>query len=358
MKKVFRGALCACMASLALASCEPVEPGALGNVSDVSSNPVFMLEVNPANGEIYLGLSGSKYVYSGKVYRYASDGSLIDDIDVLCNPCRAAFLEAGGDAPESMPDVFFLCQGTWGQNNAEVSAYNSRLKNCVDDYYYRQNGQYLGDTGQDMLWHDGYLYVSVSGSSYVAKLDSEGKEVARRAITAEEGQPRYLAAEGEYVYVTLYSGKVAKMKASDLSVVGYAMVGKNPESIVKYKNQLLVANSGWSNDSTLTVIDVETFTPEKTIIVEHNPQQLVVSGDSVYLLAYGKDYNTTIQSVDVARGTARTIAAATHAVAYNGRLYMCNSVTDYDTDTYETHNTFFTYDVATATLNNVSFLDE
>ena len=136
------------------------------------------------------------------------------------------------------------------------------------------------------------------------------------------------------------------------------MVGEDPESIVKYKNQLLVANSGWSNDSTLTVIDVETFTPEKTIIVEHNPQQLVVSGDSVYLLAYGKDYNTTIQSVDVARGTARTIAAATHAVAYNGRLYMCNSVTDYDNDTYETHNTFFTYDVATATLNNVSFLDE
>ncbi len=288
MKKVYRGALCACLAGFVLASCEPVDQG-------------------------------------------------------------------GDEAPVvSSPDVFILCEGLWEFNNADVSAYNSTLKQCSGDYYYRQNGQYLGDTGQDILWHDGYLYVSVSGSSYVAKLDNQGREVARRAISPEEGQPRYLAAEGDDLYVTLYSGQVAKMRTSDLNIVDYAPVGKNPEDIALYKGLLLVANSGWGEDSTLTVIDVETFEPVKTICVEHNPQHLVVSGDSVYLLAYGKDYNTTVQSIDVARGTARTITHATHAVAYDNTLYLCRSVTDYAT--YQTTNTYFSYDIATATLGSANYL--
>lgn len=289
MKKVYRGALCACMAGLVLASCEPVDLG-------------------------------------------------------------------GDEAPVvSKPDVFILCEGLWQANNADVSAYNSSLMRCTGDYYYRQNGQYLGDTGQDILCHDGYLYVSVSGSSYVAKLDCQGREVARRAISPEEGQPRYLAAEGDYIYVTLYSGRVAKLKASDLSVVDYASVGRNPEGIAVYKGQLLVANSGWGGDSTLTVIDIANFAPEKTIAVEYNPQQLVVSGDSVYLLAYGKDYNMTLQSVDVAQGTARTITPATHAVAYGGTLYLCNSVTDYTTN--KTANSFFSYDIAAATLADANYIE-
>ncbi|MBR3859393.1 MAG: hypothetical protein IKJ18_05205 [Bacteroidaceae bacterium] len=363
MKKVFRGALCACLAGLVLASCEPVDQGGSGgqNVADVESNPVYMMEVNPANGEFYVGLAGSKYVYSGKVYRYGIDGLLIDDFDVLCNPSRAAFLGNVKDSVKDTPDVFILCEGLWQQNNAEVSAYNSHSMQCIDDYYYRQNDQYLGDTGQDILWYNGYLYVSVSGSSYVAKLDSEGREVARCAISATEGQPRYLAAEGDYLYVTLYSGRVAKMKTSDLSVVDYAPVGKNPEDVVVYKDMLLVANSGWGYDNTVTIIDVATFDSIGSITVEWNPQQLVVAGDSVYLLANGQyddnwncDY--PVQSIRVEERTARTIAHATHATAYSGKLYMCNSVVDYTTG--KTVNSFFTYDVETAILDNTNFLDE
>lgn len=286
-----------------------------------------------------------------KVFSGAMCAFMVSLVLTSCEPANE-----GGEARPlvSNPDVFILCEGLWEANNAEISAYNSTLMQCTEDYFYRVNRRYLGDTGQDILYHDGYLYVSVSGSSYVAKLDLQGCELCRRSISLEEGQPRYLAAQGDYIYVTLYSGRVAKMRASDLIVEGYAEVGLNPESIVVYEDQLLVANSGWGNDSTMTVIDAVTFQPSKTIAVEHNPQRLVVSGDSVYLLAYGKDYVTSLQSVDVAQGIARTIADATHAVAYDGVLYLCNSVTDYSTLT--TRNTFFSYDVATATLNNANFL--
>lgn len=292
MKKVYRSALCACVAGLVLASCEPVIGG---------------------------------------------DEALV----------------------VSRPDVFILCEGQYGFNNADITAYKSDSMLCTGEYYLEQNGQYLGDTGQDILYHNGYLYVSVYGSSYVAKLSLEGKELTRYSFSAEEGQPRYLTAEGEYLYVTLYSGQVAKMKTSDLSVVGYAPVGKNPEGIVVYKDLLLVANSGWGEDNTVTVIDIATFDSIASITVEWNPQQFVLSGDSIFLLANGQydeywncDY--PVQSIDVEKRTARTVAYAAYAVAYGNTLYLCHSVTDWAT--YETSNTFFTYNVKSGVIGTESFL--
>ena len=293
MKKVFRSALCACVAGFVLASCEPVDQG--------------------------------------------------DD-----------------EAPVvSKPDVFILCEGLYQANNADITAYKSDDMLCTGEYYLKQNGQYLGDTGQDILYHNGHLYVSVYGSSYIAKLNLDGQELERRPFSAEEGQPRYLAAKGDYIYVTLYSGRVAKMRASDLSVVDYAPVGKNPEGIAVYKDQLLVANSGWGNGNTVTVIDGGTFKTVGTITVEWNPQQFVLAGDSVYLLAngqYDENWNCDypVQSINVAERTAHTITYATKAVAYDGTLYLCNSVTDWTT--YKTTNEFFSYDVVTATIDRTPFL--
>ena len=293
MKKVYRSALCACVAGFVLASCEPVDQG-------------------------------------------------------------------GDEAPVvSTPDVFILCEGSYQANNADITAYKSDSMQCTGEYYLKQNRQYLGDTGRDILYHDGYLYVSVYGSSYVAKLNLDGEELRRYSFSAEEGQPRYLTAEGDYLYVTLYSGRVAKMRASDLNVVDYAPVGMNPEDIVVYRDQLLVANSGWGNDNTLTVIDMAAFKPVTTITVEWNPQQFVLAGDSIYLLAkgqYDENWNCDypVQSIDVDKCTARTVAYAAFAVAYGDTLYMCHSVTDWTT--YETTNTFFTYDVKSGVVGAESFL--
>lgn len=310
MKKVYRSVLCACLAGFVLASCEPVIGG----------------DEELGKGESSVG------------------GSISGD----------SILSVVGK-----PDVFILCEGTYQANNADISAYKSDSMLCVGEYYLVQNGQYLGDTGQDILYHNGFLYVSVYGSSYIAKLNVEGQELCRYSFSPEEGQPRYLAAEGEHLYVTLYSGQVAKMRASDLSVVDYAPVGMNPEGIVVYKDQLLVANSGWGYDNTVTIIDKATFDSIASITVEWNPQQFVLAGDSVYLLANGQyDANWNcdypVQSIDVAKRAARTITHATRAVAYEGTLYLCNSVTDWAT--YETTNTFFTYDVEADTLSNASFL--
>ena len=293
-----------------------------------------------------------------KVFRSAVCACLAGCVLASCESEKGSYVP---EATMSDPDVFILCEGLYQANNADISAYRTDSMHCVGEYYLTQNGRYLGDTGQDILYHNGYLYVSVYGSSYVAMLDIEGKELTRYSFSAEEGQPRHLAAEGDYLYVTLYSGQVVKLQASDLSAVGYAAVGMNPEGITIHQGQLLVANSGWGYDNTVTVIDVATFQPVKTITVEWNPQQFVVSGDSVYLLANGEydenwNCNYPVQHIDIESAKVRTIGYAARAVAYDGTLYLCHSTTDWTT--YETKNTFFTYDVATATIDNSSFLQD
>ena len=110
----------------------------------------------------------------------------------------------------------------------------------------------------------------------------------------------------------------------------------------------------------MTVIDIATFDPIASITVEWNPQQLVVAGDSVYLLAngqYDENWNCDypVQSINVDERTARTIAHATRAAAYDGILYLCHSATDWTT--YETRNRFFSYNVESATVDTTSFLN-
>ena len=107
-------------------------------------------------------------------------------------------------------------------------------------------------------------------------------------------------------------------------------------------------------ENTVTIIDMASFDSIASITVEWNPQQFVLAGDSVFLLAYGKDYCMTIQRIDVEKRTARTITNATHAVAYGDTLFLCNSLTDWTT--YETTNTFFTYDVKSGVVGTESFI--
>lgn len=255
--------------------------------------------------------------------------------------------------------AFFLNEGKMGNNNAGITFYApNKDADQVDDIYEVQNKKGLGDTGQDMIKYDNHIYVTVFGSKLLLKLNSAGVEQARISFSEEDGQPRYLTAEDGKLYVTLSSGKVAKINASDLKTEGYVNVGKNPEEIVEEDGFLYVVNSGYGTDSTLSVINRKDFTLSKTINVAKNPFKLIESEDQIFVLAYGALYpdplTYPVQKIDVANEKATTIAKATNMCEYEGTIYFVYSETDWAT--YQTTNTFFSYNVKSGTLNEKSFL--
>ena len=256
--------------------------------------------------------------------------------------------------------AFVLNAGSSNSNNSGLAFYApNKDGDFIADIYQKQNSKGLGDLGQDIIEYDNYMYVSVYGSKQLLKLNSAGVEQARLSFSESDGAPRNLTADDGKIYVTLYSGQVAKVDAKTMKIEGYAPVGKNPEEIAESDDYLYIANSGWGKDSTVTVIDTKTFTVSRTIKVATNPEKVLESEDYIFVQGYGgnyPDYTYPVQRIDPATGTVTTVAKATNMCEYNGIIYLVYSETDWST--YTTTNTFSSYNVRTGTLNNSTFMTD
>ncbi len=254
--------------------------------------------------------------------------------------------------------ILILNEGSYQGNNASITAYNPKTGGITADLYYALNDKKLGDAGQDMIAYGNRVYITVYGSSRLVKLDSLGKELKAITFSPAEGQPRYMAAEDGKLYVTLWSGQVARIDTTDLTIEKYVTVGANPEQIVEENNKLYVANSGYGAGTTVSVINLGTFTVEKTITVALNPNLIVEAADDIYVLSYGNfgDVPYALQRLNVANGTYDPIAVATKMTAHKDMIYLVNSVTDWSVKPSVTTNQFFTYNAKTRKLNENSFL--
>ena len=255
--------------------------------------------------------------------------------------------------------VFILNEGSFKQNNAGITFYApNKDGSFIADIYSMQNKKGLGDTGQDMILYNDYIYVTVYNSNLLLKLNTAGVEQKRLTFNKEDGQPRHLLALDGKIYVTLYSGKVAKIDAETFTIEGYANVGDNPEGIAYANGFLCVANSGMGKGSTVTIIDARSMLVTNTITVAQNPEKVLVSEGKFFVQGYGgsyPNYTYPVQYVDISTGSVKTIAKATNFCEYRGTIYMVYSDTDWKT--YKTTNTFSSYNVRSGTLNSSNFLN-
>lgn len=259
--------------------------------------------------------------------------------------------------------AFILNQGKSKDNNANITFYapnkdaKANSNNLIYKLYYLQNGEALGDTGQDIIEYEDNIYVILYGSSKMVKLNTACVKEAEISFSEEDGKPRYMAADNGKIYVTLYSGKVARIDASSMKIEAYVGVGKNPEQIVKSNGKLYVANSGWGAEKTVSVINLNSFSKEKDIEVVINPNLLLEANNEIFVISYGNfaDIPYTFQRIK-ADGTSEKIATASYFASHNGIIYLIHSdITDWKE--YAGTNKFFSYDTKTHQLNNTSFLN-
>ena len=269
----------------------------------------------------------------------------------------------GGSAGAGNNFVYILNEGSYQGNNATIDRYapleNNGAGALYTDIFAAQNGFALGDTGQDMIAYEGHLYVTVYGSSLLVKTDLNGKQVASVSFSAEEGQPRNLLAEDGKIYVALYSGQVMRLDTASLAKEATVRVGANPEYLVEEGGKLYVTNSGWGTGTTMSVINLSTFTLEKDVTVDLNPEQLLACDGKIFVQSYGgayPDYTYPVRMYDPATGELTLVGVATNMAEYDGVVYMVYSKTDWTT--YETTNMFYKYDVATGVNAIEDFLEE
>lgn len=258
--------------------------------------------------------------------------------------------------------AYIMNAGRHGANNSNLTYFDPKgVYSTINRVFFRQNDKNLGNTAESIIEANGSIYIAMYGSNLIYKLNKDGVLETSRTLRT----PRYMVADKNYLYVSKWGGEVTKLSLSNLDSISTFTGGKNLEGIAEVNGKLYVSNgsevtaSGQYNYLTeLFVINPETMAGEGTITVTANPSKLIATQGKLYCLSIG-NYGSipySVQEIDVTTKTVKLIATATTMAYGNGKLYMANSVTNWATKV--TNVNFLSYDVATSTLTNSTFLGD
>jgi DNA-binding beta-propeller fold protein YncE len=145
----------------------------------------------------------------------------------------------------------------------------------------------LGDVGNDIAIYGSKLYAVINCSNKVEVMD---KLTACRLGQIDIPNCRYIRFHGGHAYITSYAGPVelnpdykqlgyvAKVDTATFQVLDRCLVGFQPDELEITGNKIYVANSGGymfpNYESTVSVIDIPSFTEIKRIEVARNLHRL------------------------------------------------------------------------------------
>ena len=263
--------------------------------------------------------------------------------------------------------AYILNEGLWGYNNANISRFfpNYQTTSAESDFYKQINGKPMGDVANALIEDNNNLYVLLNASKYVARLNELTQEQARYSFSENEGEPRCMDVEGNYIYVTQYGGQVSKINIQDMTLESTFKGGDNLEGIVEEDGKLYVANSykGLNDfNQEVFVINAKTMALEKTLQVVLNPTKIHEIDDKIYLISQGNyvDVPGALQMLDTEKGTFTPILDNVSKITEgnNGLIYGVASKTDWNANPVSYVHTFFTYNPKNNKVDQTSFLQD
>ena len=184
--------------------------------------------------------------------------------------------------------LYVLCEGNMGSNKARLDYINLHTGDYYSNWYGAMNPtqmKELGDVGNDIQQYGHRLYAVINCSHKVEVMDLQARHIAKIDIS----NCRYMAFKGDKMYVSAYVGSIAdpdmlgsvyEVDTATLTVTREVKVGHQPDELCVVDNKLFVCNSGGyltnRYDSTISVIDLTTFTEIEKIPVGLNPTRICV----------------------------------------------------------------------------------
>lgn len=219
----------------------------------------------------------------------------------------------------------------------------------TDGVFQAANGQSLGDTPENAVFHGSKLYVAMYGSNLVWVLDAATKKILQQVTTNE---PEWIVANGAYVYVANNDGNVTRIDTASYETQSIA-VGPNPAGMAVSQGYLYVSISdgynysgGYANGKRVARVNISTFTKEGDIAVGMNPGKIEADGaGNVYVVCNGDYYTVMPKVYKISDNATATEAYDGNQIAVNpqlGALYVLNTTTDWttgaSTTTYAVYN--------------------
>jgi DNA-binding beta-propeller fold protein YncE len=224
-------------------------------------------------------------------------------ITLLLNACKKDKQTPSDPVPTGTAGAYVLCEGAFGATDKSTITYYDLASGAVDkDYFKKQNGINLGTNASDLKQYGRKLYCVVTGSkdtskdAYVEVINlATGKSIKRIVFSDANSDysPRHIAFHNNKAYVTGYDGYITKIDTATLNIESRILVGGALEGIAIANDKLYAANSAHpqfvhQNNSSVSVVNLQTFTKIKDIPVSFNPTKIAVAGNgNLYVITSG-----------------------------------------------------------------------
>lgn len=283
-------------------------------------------------------------------------------------------LTPGGAGNGSVKGFYLLNEGNMGSNKASLDFFSYETGKYMRNIYPSRNPDIvkeLGDVGNDLGIYGGKLYAVINCSHYVEVMDvSTAKHVGSIDIL----NARYIAFNDGKAYVSSYAGpvqidpdarpgKVVEIDTVSLQVTREVVVGYQPEEIVITGGKLYVANSGGYRfpdyDTTISVIDLETFEVTDTIEVAINLHRMAMDRfGRIYVSSRGNYYDVGGDVYVIDSKTDKVIGnlgiAASEMCVSGDSIYMTSVEWNYTTNSNTVSYTL--YDVTREEVVSHNFI--
>lgn len=255
---------------------------------------------------------------------------------LLLNGCRKDPAPVPDNPSDTHVPAFLLNEGSWGGNDAEISLLDLNSDSVTLDWFSAANGRGIGDLAQDLVRYGSRLYATVFTSNTVEVIDpATGRSI--KQINMGTRGPRYIAPLNGKIYVTCYDKSVVRIDTLTLAIeASCPLSGMQPEQLCVLGEYLYVCNS-WQYDangnsifdSTVSVVNLNSFSETGKITVGRNPNRIKTLDSHRFIVSCSGDYaahpaQTLI--VDIDNNSQQPLpVAATNFDIHNNHIYLYNT---------------------------------
>lgn len=240
--------------------------------------------------------------------------------------------QTGDTSVTSLRGFYLLNEGNLGSNKASLDYYDFETGVYTNNIYAQRNPSVvkeLGDVGNDLQIYGRRLYAVINASNKIEVMTADS---AKRIGQINVPNCRFLAFDGAYGYVTSFAGPIVigsshaqigyvlKFDTATLQAVDTCFVGFQPEGIAVSDGKLFVANSGGymapDYDSTLSVIDLNTFDEIERLNIDINMQHVLADKHGqIWVNSQGDYYDKQSHLYCLDANTNSIIATTAFAVS-------------------------------------------
>lgn len=236
-------------------------------------------------------------------------------------------------------NALLLNEGNFGSNDASLSGLDL-VGGISNEVFSTKNGRGLGSIAQDIQKYGSKVYVVMNESHTVEVMDVNCNSIKQISLAGKG--PRYIAFEGGKAYVSCYDHSIVKIDTSSLSVESTCtLTGMKPEGLTIQNGKLWVVH-GWETtdvfDSTLSIVNLNTFTEEQTLVVGLNPNLVKNLNNNEIVITCKGNYGNTPASLTIVNTQTLEVRKINTPVEnfdiQNGMIYGYESSYSYESQGY------------------------